>query len=145
MRICSPSVPRLKHEWNHTVGLIINLRCGTAGLTQRLKKNKRNLTRSRRVLRGMLCLPRTDRIISSSLKTQLSRSLVERSQARIPKNAGGSCKYQTPVSSSLSEILLLSPMMNSLSVMRLAFSFLNRLLKSNDVPNVPKRSLGKAA
>ncbi len=30
MRICSPSVPRLKHEWNHTVGLIINLRCGTA-------------------------------------------------------------------------------------------------------------------
>jgi len=27
MRICSPSVPRLKHEWNHTVGLIINLRC----------------------------------------------------------------------------------------------------------------------
>jgi len=23
MRICSPSVPRLKHEWNHTVGLII--------------------------------------------------------------------------------------------------------------------------
>jgi hypothetical protein len=30
MRICSLSVPQLKHEWNHTVGLIINLRCGTA-------------------------------------------------------------------------------------------------------------------
>src|SRR6266576_625220 len=30
MRICSPSVLRLKYEWNHTVGLIINLRCGTA-------------------------------------------------------------------------------------------------------------------
>ena|SRR5439155_20339315 len=30
MRICSPSVPRLKHEWNHTVGWLINLRCGTA-------------------------------------------------------------------------------------------------------------------
>src|SRR6267143_761099 len=30
MRICSPRVPRLKHEWNHTVGWLINLRCGTA-------------------------------------------------------------------------------------------------------------------
>src|SRR6266550_3403724 len=33
MRICSPSVPRLKHEWNHTVGWLINLRCGTAVFT----------------------------------------------------------------------------------------------------------------
>src|SRR5437762_4741120 len=32
VRICSPSVLRLKYEWDHTVGLIINLRCGTAAL-----------------------------------------------------------------------------------------------------------------
>jgi len=31
MRICSPSVPRLKDEWNHTVGSVNNLRCGIAG------------------------------------------------------------------------------------------------------------------
>src|SRR5947207_11452582 len=34
MRICSPSVLRLKYEWNHTVGLIINLRCGTAAFAR---------------------------------------------------------------------------------------------------------------
>src|ERR1700722_6887150 len=31
MRICSLSVPRLKHEWNQTVWSVNNLRCGTAG------------------------------------------------------------------------------------------------------------------
>ncbi len=30
MRICSLSVPRLKHEWNQTVRSVNNLRCGTA-------------------------------------------------------------------------------------------------------------------
>ena len=30
MRICSLSVPRLKHEWNQTVWSVNNLRCGTA-------------------------------------------------------------------------------------------------------------------
>src|ERR1700722_15871553 len=32
MRICSLSVPRLKHEWNQTVWSVNNLRCGTAAL-----------------------------------------------------------------------------------------------------------------
>jgi hypothetical protein len=32
MRICSLSVPRLKHEWNQTVWSVNNLRCGTADL-----------------------------------------------------------------------------------------------------------------
>src|SRR6266436_4772063 len=31
MRICSLSVPRLKHEWNQTVWPVNNLCCGTAG------------------------------------------------------------------------------------------------------------------
>jgi hypothetical protein len=62
-------------------------------------------------------------------KDSTFESLVERNQARIPKNDGGSGKYQTPFSSSLSEILLLSPM-NSFSVINPVFSFLNRLLKS---------------
>ena len=31
MRICSLSVPPLKHEWNQTVWSVNNLRCGTAG------------------------------------------------------------------------------------------------------------------
>ena len=30
MRICSLSVPPLKHEWNQTVWSVNNLRCGTA-------------------------------------------------------------------------------------------------------------------
>jgi hypothetical protein len=32
MRICSLSVPRLKHEWNQTVWSVNNLRCGTSAL-----------------------------------------------------------------------------------------------------------------
>jgi len=38
MRICSPRVPRLNHEWNHTVGLIINLRCGTTAASRDLPR-----------------------------------------------------------------------------------------------------------
>jgi RNA-directed DNA polymerase len=34
MRICSLSVPPLKHEWNQTVWSVNNLRCGTAGTSQ---------------------------------------------------------------------------------------------------------------
>src|SRR6267143_3623258 len=33
MRICSPSVPRLKHEWNQTVWPVNNLRCGIAAFS----------------------------------------------------------------------------------------------------------------
>src|SRR6266436_5467381 len=35
MRICSLSVPRLKHEWNQTVWPVNNLCCGTAGHSTR--------------------------------------------------------------------------------------------------------------
>jgi hypothetical protein len=35
MRICSLSVPPLKHEWNQTVWSVNNLRCGTAGPLRR--------------------------------------------------------------------------------------------------------------
>jgi len=34
MRICSLSVPPLKHEWNQTVWSVNNLRCGTAVISQ---------------------------------------------------------------------------------------------------------------
>ena len=34
MRICSLSVPPLKHEWNQTVWSVNNLRCGTAGILE---------------------------------------------------------------------------------------------------------------
>jgi hypothetical protein len=34
MRICSLSVPRLKHEWNQTVWSVNSLRCGTAAAVE---------------------------------------------------------------------------------------------------------------
>ena len=38
MRICSLSVPPLKHEWNQTVWSVNNLRCGTAVASAHKKK-----------------------------------------------------------------------------------------------------------
>ena len=50
MRICSLSVPPLKHEWNQTVWSVNNLRCGTAGPLETLVTpvtNERRLYRIR--------------------------------------------------------------------------------------------------
>jgi hypothetical protein len=45
MRICSLSVPPLKHEWNQTVWSVNNLRCGTADKTEQNGQNGKRIVR----------------------------------------------------------------------------------------------------